>query len=214
MRKLTDKQSQLLDFIRDYVREHSVIPARGEMARAMGVHVTTIDARLRALEAKSWVELKAGSPRYVKLLREDLPLIIAGPIAAGTPILADEHVAERIPRSIAEWFGPRMPDFFVRVEGDSMDRLGIVTGTVVAVKSQPTAESGDVVVAKLEDEVTLKRFVQKDEKHAELLPESTNDEHQPIEVDLEQENFEIAGVAVGALIGDGFNRPEYESWTA
>ena len=213
MRKLTEKQSQLLDFIRDHVREHGVIPARREMAHAMGIHVTTIDARLRALEAKSWVELKAGSPRYVKLLREDLPLIIAGPIAAGTPILADEHVTERIPRSIAEWF-PRKPDFFVRVVGDSLDKLGVVTGTVVAVRSQPTAQSGELVVAELEGEVTLKRFVRKDEKRAELRPESTNPEHQPIEVDLEQDGFAIAGVAVGALIGDGFNRPEYENWGA
>ena len=153
------------------------------------------------------------SPGFIKLLKEDLPLIIAGPIAAGIPILADEHVSERIPRSMAEWF-PRKPDFFVRVEGDSMGRLGIVSGTVVAVKSQPTAVSGDVIVAVIEEQVTLKRFVRRRGKHAELLPESTNLEHQPIAVDLEQEGFEIAGVAVRAVIGDGFNRPGYETWSA
>ena len=213
MRKLTEKQSQLLDFVRVYVRKHSVIPTRGEIAAALGVHVTTIDARLRALETKSWVELRSGSPRYIKLLKEDLPLIIAGPIAAGEPILADEHVTERIPRAISEWF-PSKPDFFLRVVGDSLDLLGIVTGTVVAIKSQPTAETGALVVARLEEEVTLKRFVRKDERHAELRPESTNPEHQPIEVNLEEDGFEIAGVAVGALIGDGFNRPGYETWSA
>ena len=205
---------QVLDFVRDYVHAHNVAPSRPEIAGALSItHVSTVDSHLQALERKGWVELKTGSARYIRLLKDDLPLIIAGPIAAGAPILAEEHVTERIPRSMAAWF-PRQPDFFVRVVGDSLDRLGIVTGTVIAVKAQPTAESGELVVARIEEEVTLKRFVQKDEKHAELLPESTNREHQPIEVDLKQDGFEIAGVAVGALIGDGFNRPEYENWGA
>ena len=95
-----------------------------------------------------------------------------------------------------------------------MDRLGFVTGSVVAIRSQPTAENGDVIVARLEDEVTLKRYFRLDERRVELRPESTNPEHQPIEVDLESEAFEIAGIAVGALIGDGFNGPEHENWSA
>ena len=84
----------------------------------------------------------------------------------------------------------------------------------VAVKSQPTAENGEVVVAQLEDEVALKRYVRLDERRVELRPESTNPGHQPIEVDLKEGAFESAGIAVGALIGDGFNAPEYESWVA
>ena len=81
-------------------------------------------------------------------------------------------------------------------------------------RSQPTAENGEVIVARLEDEVTLKRCVRVDEHHVELRPESTNSEHQPRVVDLELEAFEIAGIAVGALIGDGFNGPEHEDWVA
>ena len=95
-----------------------------------------------------------------------------------------------------------------------MDRLGFVTGSVVAVRSQPTAENGEVIVARLEEEITLKRYFRMDERRVELRPESSNPEHQPIEVDLELEAFEIAGVAVGALIGDGFNGPEHEDWVA
>ena len=93
-----------------------------------------------------------------------------------------------------------------------MNLLGFVTGSVVAVKSQPTADNGEVIVARLEEEVTLKRYFRKDERRVELRPESTNPEHQPIEIDLETDAFEITGVAVGALIGNGFNGPEHENW--
>lgn len=127
--------------------------------------------------------------------------------------LADDRVKARVLRTMAEAFR-RQPDFFLRVEGDSMDRLGFVTGSVVAVRSQPTAENGEVIVARLEEEITLKRYFRMDERRVELRPESSNPEHQPIEVDLELEAFEIAGVAVGALIGDGFNGPEHEDWVA
>ena len=162
---------------------------------------------------KGRIGLHPGSPRNIRLLKDDLPLTVAGPIAAGEPILADERMTARVPRAMTDWF-PRRPDFFLRIEGDSMDRLGFVTGSVVAVKAQPTAENGDVVVARLEDEVTLKRYLRKDERRIELHPESTNPEHRPIQIDLEHDPFEVAGVAVGALIGDGFNRPGYEDWPA
>ena len=164
-------------------------------------------AHLTALMKKGWIELRPGSPRFIRLLKDDLPLVVAGPIAAGEPILADERVTARIPRAMADWF-PRPPDFFLRVQGDSMNCLGFITGSIVAIKSQPVAESGEVIVAKLEGEVTLKRYVRKDEQRIELHPESTNPEHRPIAVDLKADSFEIAGVAVGALIGGRFQPPE------
>ena len=214
MRQLTDRQIEVLDCVRAYVREHGVAPSRPEIAAAIGIRNTsTVDGHLTALMKKGWIELRPGSPRFIRLLKDDLPLTVAGPIAAGEPILADERVTARIPRAMADWF-PRPPDFFLRVEGDSMDKLGFVTGSVVAVKTQPVAENGDIVVARLEDEVTLKRYVRLDQHHVELRPESTNPDHRPIAVDLEVDPFEIAGVAVGALIGDGFNRPGYDDWAA
>ena len=214
MRRLTDRQIEVLDCVRAYVREHGVAPSRPEIATAIGIRNTsTVDGHLNALHRKGWIELRPGSPRFIRLLKDDLPLTVAGPIAAGEPLLADERVTARIPRAMAAWF-PRAPDFFLRVQGGSMDRLGFVTGSVVAVKAQPVAADGEIVVARLEDEVTLKRYVRLDERHIELHPESTNPDHQPIRIDLEHDPFEIAGVAVGALIGDGFNRPGYEDWPA
>ena len=95
-----------------------------------------------------------------------------------------------------------------------MNCLGFITGSIVAIKCQLVAETGDVIAAKLESEVTLKRYVHLDERHIELRPESTNPDHRPIAIDLKLDPFEIAGIAVGALIGDGFNRPGYEDWPA
>ena len=205
MQHLSPRQRETLEFVRAYVREHAAAPSRAEIARALGQgHVSTVDSHLAALMKKGWVELKPGAPRYIRLLREDLPVVVAGPIAAGEPILAEGRVTARLPRSARELFRPP-PDYFLEVRGDSMDRLGLRTGTVVAVKAQAVAENGDVVVARLGDEVTLKRFVRVDERRVELRPESTNSEHQCIAVDLETTELHIDGVAVGALIGQGFN---------
>ena len=210
MRNLTERQIEVLNAIRAFVREHGIAPSRPEIAAAIGIrNASTVDGHLTALMKKGWIELRPGSPRSIRLLKDDLPVTIAGPIAAGEPILANERVTARIPSAVADMFSPR-PDFFLRVEGDSMNKLGLVTGTVVAVKAQPVATDGDVVVARLDDEVTLKRYQREDERHVVLCPKSSNPDHQPIRIDLKTDAFEIAGVAVGALIGDGFNRPEYE----
>ena len=214
MQQLTDLQRNTLEFIRAFVRTNGFAPSRPEIAQGLDIkHKSGIDSRLYALERKGWIELRPGSPRFIRILDDDLPLIVAGSVAAGEPIVAEERIQHRIPRSVAECFR-RQPDFFLRVEGDSMDRLGFMTGSVVAVKSQSDAENGEVIVARLEEEITLKRYFRLDERRVELRPESTNSEHQPIEVDLETQAFEIAGIAVGALIGDGFNGPEHENWAA
>ena len=214
MQQLTVLQRDTLEFIRGFVRINGFAPSRPEIAKALKIkHKSGVDSRLFALERKGWIELRPGSPRFIRILDDDLPLIVAGSVAAGEPILAEERIRHRIPRAVAECFR-RQPDFFLRVEGDSMNLLGFVTGSVVAVKAQSDAENGQVVVAKIGEELTLKRFVRVDERRVELRPESTNPEHKLIHVDLEQEVFEIAGVAVGALIGDGFNGPEHENWGA
>ena len=214
MRELTDLQRQTLDFIRAFTREHGYPPARKELMEGLKVrNKSIIDQRLAAIRAKGWLEFRPGSHRSLRLLCEELPLIVTGTVAAGEPILAEERVTARVPRSVAEAFR-RQPDFFVRVEGDSLDRIGFVTGSVVGVKAQSDAPNGSVVVARIGDLVTLKRYRRVDERRVELHPESTNPEHEPIEVDLKEETFEICGIAVGALLGDGFNGPEDVPWGA
>ena len=110
------------------------------------------------------------------------------------------RVTGHIPRAVAEMFTPR-PDYFLTVEGDSMDRLGLTTGTLVAIKGDTDPRNGDVVVARIEDEVTRKRFRRKSQREVELRPESTNQAHRPMTIDLETTEFHVDGVYVGALIG-------------
>lgn len=105
---------------------------------------------------KGWVELKQGSPRYIRLLREDLPVVPLGRIAAGEPILAESRVMAHVPRTVAAMFRPR-PDYFLTVQGDSMNKLGLTTGTIVGIRATPEAEHNDIVVARLGDEAVRQR---------------------------------------------------------
>ena len=208
MKELTDRQRETLDHIRAYQRRHGFPPSRAELAEGLGVrHPTSVDTHLRALQVKGWIELRPNTRRGIRLLGEadaDLPLIDLvepiGDIAAGEPIVAESRTVDRIPAAVAERFRPR-PDYCLLVRGDSMERTGLRDGDVVAIRSTREARSGDVVVARFGDEVTLKRYVRLDERHVELRPESHNPEHQPIRIDLAKHILHIDGVAVGALIG-------------
>ena len=210
MQAITNRQRQTLDFIRSYTDQYGVAPSRPEIAEALGLrHVSTVDAHLTGLMKKGWVELKQGSPRYIRLLREGLPVVPLGRIAAGEPILTESRVIAHVPRTVAAMFRPR-PDYFLTVQGDSMNKLGLTTGTIVGIRSTPEAENNDIVVARLGDEVTLKRFIREDERTVRLEPESTNKRHKPTKVDLRSEDFAVDGVYVGALIGQVQPPPKTE----
>ena len=201
VKNLTERQLEVLDFIRDYVESHGFPPARPEIAKALGVaHVSTVDWHLLALMKKGWIEMRHDTPRGLRLLREDLPIVSVGRIAAGEPIFDEAPSVPRMPKAVARQFSPR-PDYFLTVEGDSMDRLGLVNGSVVAIATDHVPRDGDVVVARLGEEVTLKRFRRIDDRHVELRPESTNAAHRPQVVDAETERLHVEGVMVGALIG-------------
>ena len=214
MRKLTDRQRETLDEIRAYMRRHGFPPSRKELSERLGLgHPSSVDVHLTALQTKGWIELRRDAKRGIRLLDEasaDLPLIdlveAIGEIAAGEPIVAESRIVDRIPEAVAERFRPR-PDYFLTVRGDSMDRTGLRDGDMVAVRARPDANSGDVVVARFGDEVTLKRFVRIDTRHVELRPDSHNPLHKPTEIDLAKHILHIDGVAVGALIG-GLGAPE------
>ena len=124
MQAMTERQRQTLDFVRSYMDRYGVAPSRPEIAEALGLrHVSSVDAHLAGLMKKGWVELKQGSPRYIRLLREGLPVVPLGRIAAREPILAESRVTAHVPRTVAAMFRPR-PDYFLMVQDDSMDRLG------------------------------------------------------------------------------------------
>ena len=202
MRDLTERQQQVLDWIRRYVRQHGVPPTRVELAHGLGLsEAASVSDHLKRLEKNGWIQVLPNKTRSIRLLDTDLPLI--GPIAAvaaGTPILCEANIVERLPAAIAERFRPRA-DYLLTVRGDSMNRTGLCDSDIVAIHRTTAPESGDVVVARFGDEVTLKRFVRIDERHVELRPESHNPAHEVMKLDLAKHILEIDGIAVGALIG-------------
>ena len=203
MDDLTDRQRVVLEWMKTYVRKHGRSPTRTEVSEGLGLHdATSVRTHLQGLEKKGHIEILKDKYRGIRIFEAELPLIRAmGKVAAGTPIVAEEHIIQRVPAVIAEQFRPK-PDYLLKVVGDSMDATGLCDGDVVAVRKTARAESGQVVVARFGDEVTLKRLIRIDERNIELRPESHNKAHKVMKLDLAKHIVDIDGVVVGALIGE------------
>ncbi len=203
--KLTDRQQEVLEHIREHIRRRGMPPSRSELARDLGLAFgSAVNYHLRALERKGWIELTPGLDRGIRLLREGTPLFDPDQlpeVAAGTPILADESKAiMRVPDELARQIHPQA-DFYVVVRGDSMSAVGYRTGDIIAIRRTPDATEGDVVMARIGTEITLKCFHRPSGDRVELKPCSSNPEHRPIVIDERTEDWEIVGVVVGAMIG-------------
>lgn len=201
MDELTPRQSQILKLIQDFIAETGMPPTRAEIARELGFRSpNAAEEHLRALKRKGVIELIPGTSRGIRLkdsLREQMALPLVGRVAAGNPILAEEHIETHY-RIDPGLFDPR-PHYLLRVHGMSMKDVGIIDGDLVAVHRTPEVRSRQIVVARLEDEVTVKRYRQEGSL-VWLLPE--NSEFAPIRVDLKKQPLVIEGVVVG-VIRDG-----------
>jgi repressor LexA len=201
MRELTPRQSQILDMIQEFINETGMPPTRAEIARELGFKsANAAEEHLRALQRKGVLELVPGASRGIQLkdsLREQMGLPLVGRVAAGSPILAQEHIETHYKLDPA-LFDPK-PHYLLRVHGMSMKDAGILDGDLVAVHRTPEVRSRQIVVARLEDEVTVKRYRQEGAV-VWLLPE--NAEFEPIQVDLAHQALVIEGVVVG-VIRDG-----------
>jgi len=201
MRELTPRQSQILDMIQEFINETGMPPTRAEIARELGFKsANAAEEHLRALQKKGVLELVPGASRGIQLkdsLREQMGLPLVGRVAAGSPILAQEHIETHYKLDPA-LFDPK-PHYLLRVHGMSMKDAGILDGDLVAVHRTPEVRSRQIVVARLEDEVTVKRYRQEGAM-VWLLPE--NSEFEPIKVDLAHQALVIEGVVVG-VIRDG-----------
>jgi repressor LexA len=199
MAELTPRQSEILSFIQDFIDETGMPPTRAEIARELGLRsANAAEVPLRALQRKGVLELIPGTSRGIQLkdfLRDQLGLPLVGRVAAGEPILAQEHIEGHF-RIDTSLFDPR-PHFLLRVQGMSMREAGILDGDLVAVHRTPEVRNGQIIVARLEDEVTVKRYRQDDRYVCWLLPE--NEEFEPIKVDLREQTMMIEGVVVGLL---------------
>ena len=201
MRQLTPRQSQILEMIQEFIAETGMPPTRAEIAQELGFKsANAAEEHLRALQKKGVLELLPGASRGIQLkdsLREQMGLPLVGRVAAGSPILAEEHIETHYKLDPA-LFNPK-PHYLLRVHGMSMRDAGILDGDLVAVHRTPEVRSRQIVVARLDDEVTVKRYRQIGSL-VELLPE--NDEFEPIRVDLAHQTMVIEGVVVG-VIRDG-----------
>jgi repressor LexA len=198
MQNLTPRQSQILLLIQNVIKESGMPPTRAEIAEALGFRsVNAAEEHLRALERKGALELLPGTSRGIRLkdaIREQIGLPLVGRVAAGVPILAEEHIEARY--QIDPGIFAAEPHFLLRVQGMSMRNAGILDGDLVAVHRSTDIKNRQIIVARLEDEVTVKRYRQEGHQ-VWLMPE--NSDFEPIQIDLREQTLTIEGVVVGVV---------------
>ena len=201
MRPLTARQQEVLDLLKRHLETTGMPPTRAEISRELGFKSpNAAEEHLKALSRKGAIEIIPGASRGIRILDnseneefDGLPLVVR--VAAGEPILAEQHI-EATYRVDADMFKPQA-DFLLKVYGQSMKDIGILDGDLLAVHSTKDVRNGQIVVARIEDEVTVKRL---EKKGSIIYLHAENEEFDPIVVNLEeQENFEIEGIAVGII---------------
>jgi repressor LexA len=198
MSDLTPRQTQILRLIQRFIGDTGMPPTRVEIARELGFKsANAAEEHLRALARKGVISLVPGTSRGIRLMdtmREQMGLPLIGRVAAGRPIMSEEHVEARF-QIDPSLFQPQ-PHYLLKVSGMSMKNAGILDGDLVAVHRTPEVRSRQIVVARLENEVTVKRYRQEGSV-VWLMPE--NEEFEPLRVDLKEQQLLIEGVVVGVL---------------
>ena len=203
-RPLTPRQKQILNFISEFIDKHRFPPTRSEVSAHFGFKSpNAAEAHLRALEKKSVIGIERGVSRGITLLpmsvtelpvRDQPVLPLVGRVAAGSPVLAQENIEDEY--RVDPTLFPQKPHYLLRVEGMSMKDAGILHGDLLAVHRTPEALNGQIVVARLGDEVTVKRFRRRGSQ-VKLLPE--NPDFEPIRIDLYSQELAIEGLGVGVI---------------
>ena len=207
MIKLTPRQEQILNLIKDAIENTGFPPTRAEIANELGFKsANAAEEHLQALARKGAIEISPGTSRGIRLIGASLDVIplvpptlmmslpLVGRVAAGSPILAQEHVEATY--SVDPAMFSSKPDFLLKVRGWSMRDAGIMDGDLLAVKKVDTAKNGQIVVARIGEDVTVKRY-KKTGSIIELLPE--NPDFKVIRVDPEVDDFALEGLAVGLM---------------
>lgn len=198
MTKLTARQTDVLNVIKQYINDTGYPPTRADIAMELGFKsANSAEEHLKALAKKGAIEMIPGASRGIRLPELENPGIpIVGQVAAGSPILAEEHIEDYCEMP-AEFFSPAA-DYFLRVKGDSMIEVGIFEDDLLAVHRTQNVRNGQIVVARIGEEVTVKRYkTTRNKSQVLLLPE--NKDYEPIEVDLREQEFAIEGLSVGIV---------------
>ena len=204
MQPLTPRQQQILQLIRSFMAQTGYPPTRSEIAFELGFRsANAAEQHLRALAKKGYLFLQPGASRGIRLhsdegnttpLDDETGLPVIGRVAAGSPLLAEAHI-DRYCQVSAGLFNPGA-DYLLKVQGMSMRDAGILDGDLLAVHRTTEVRDGQIVVARIDNEVTVKRFAR--QAHAvQLLPE--NPDFTPIEVDLREQELAIEGIGVGVI---------------
>ena len=203
MKEITTQQQRVLDCIQVYLNKTGFPPTRADICKELGFKSpNSAETHLRALEKKGFISIESGTSRGISIIgssssntevQDEYPVI--GLVAAGSPTLATENIENKIncPNNLFD----SQFDYFLKVKGLSMKDAGIMEDDLVAVKKTSEIKNGDIVIARIDDEVTIKYFKRKSEKVIEL--EAANEDYKNIIIDLEVEDFAIEGKSVGLL---------------
>jgi repressor LexA len=199
LKPLTNRQQQIFDLIKESINETGMPPTRAEIAEFFGFKsANAAEEHLKALAKKGYIEMLPGTSRGIRLAeqftQEEAGLPLIGRVAAGEPILAEEHVEDHYQMD-GNLFHPAA-DYLLRVNGESMKDIGILDGDLLAVHQTTDVQNGQVIVARVENDVTVKRF--KREGNVVYL-HAENEDFSPIKVDLSSQEFNIEGIAVGII---------------
>lgn len=197
MSKLTARQQQVFDVIKSHMEDTGCPPTRVELAKILGFKsANAAEEHIKALARKGAIEIIEGASRGIRLPEAARGIPLVGRVAAGNPILATEHIEDYLP--IPQNFFHPSADYLLEVHGMSMKNAGILDGDLLAVREAKTAKNNDIVVARVEDEVTVKRYRREGNRAlVQLFPE--NEDFDVIEVDLRDSNFAIEGISVGVI---------------
>lgn len=207
MIKLTKRQTEILNFLKDWIETNGFPPTRAEISKELGFRSpNAAEDHLKALARKGAIEMTPGASRGIRITEQlddspipplasnDNELPIIGRVAAGSPILAEQHI-ESTCKINPDFFHPQA-DYLLQVRGMSMKNIGIFDGDLLAVHTTREARNGQVIVARIDDEVTVKRF-KREGNTVWLLAE--NEDFAPIKVDLTSQEFVIEGLSVGVI---------------
>ena len=203
MKEITTQQQRVLDCIQIYINKTGFPPTRANICKELGFKSpNSAETHLRALEKKGFISIESGASRGISIINNEqsdpsdgnnYPVI--GLVAAGSPTLAAENIENKI--NCPNGFFNSDFDYFLKVKGLSMKDAGIMEDDLVAVKKTSDVKNGDIIIARMDDEVTIKYFRRISPKFVEL--EAANEDFENIKVDLEHQNFVIEGKSVGLL---------------
>ena len=196
MKDLTSRQKEILDLIKDHLKEKGFPPTRADISRTLGFKShNAAEQHLRAIEKKGFISILSGASRGIVLNEEESGIPVVGLVAAGNPILAEENIEKNL--EIPSDMFSQKADFLLRVKGESMKDIGINEEDLIAVRKSKECKNGDIVVARINDEVTVKTFHSSGEGEVTLQPQ--NKKFKPIKINTNQEEFFLEGICVGVI---------------